>query len=209
LTHSSYTRGTCSFGSTKRQRSGSRRRSRPRHIAWRHGVPSTEASASPGAPAADEAWTHGRGSSPEAMEACMAMKPDCRPISFTSPMPLCALLASTLAAISARCASSTAVSNPKQRSTCAWPATPARQLDATNGWELTVLEAGRVLGSPRGPERAGADALSMRSAAAWLCICCPSGAMRNQWVAVAGWHGGSRPARDPSSPRAATATTSF
>ena len=32
---------------------------------------------------------------PEAMEACMAMKPDDLPISFTSPTPLNALLAST------------------------------------------------------------------------------------------------------------------
>eukprot|EP00955_Chlamydomonas_euryale_P016608 177557-Chlamydomonas_euryale.AAC.5 len=47
----------------------------------------------------------------------MAMKPDWRPMSFTKPRPWYALLASTFAASSARCASSTAVSNPKQRST--------------------------------------------------------------------------------------------
>mmetsp|Transcript_36503 Transcript_36503/g.107821 ORF Transcript_36503/g.107821 Transcript_36503/m.107821 type:complete len:230 (+) Transcript_36503:512-1201(+) len=54
---------------------------------------------------------------PLAMDACMAMKPDWRPMSFTKPRPWYALLASTFAASSARCASSTAVSNPKQRST--------------------------------------------------------------------------------------------
>mmetsp|Transcript_21845 Transcript_21845/g.37314 ORF Transcript_21845/g.37314 Transcript_21845/m.37314 type:complete len:251 (+) Transcript_21845:871-1623(+) len=53
---------------------------------------------------------------PDAIEACMAMKPDCLPMSFTRPTPLRALLASTLAANSARCASSTAVSNPKHLS---------------------------------------------------------------------------------------------
>ena len=47
----------------------------------------------------------------------MAMKPEERPISLTSPTPLAAEDASTLAASSARCASSTAVSKPKQRST--------------------------------------------------------------------------------------------
>lgn len=55
---------------------------------------------------------------PEAMEACMAMKPDWRPISLTRPMPLYADVASTLAASRARCASSTAVSNPKHLSIC-------------------------------------------------------------------------------------------
>jgi hypothetical protein len=48
----------------------------------------------------------------------MAMKPEERPMSLTRPMPLSAEDASTLAAISACCASSTAVSNPKHRSTC-------------------------------------------------------------------------------------------
>jgi len=47
----------------------------------------------------------------------MAMKPDCRPISFTRPRPLRALPASTLAASRARWASSTAVSNPKHLGT--------------------------------------------------------------------------------------------
>mmetsp|Transcript_34796 Transcript_34796/g.71022 ORF Transcript_34796/g.71022 Transcript_34796/m.71022 type:complete len:239 (+) Transcript_34796:379-1095(+) len=53
---------------------------------------------------------------PDAMDACTAMKPDCRPISFTRPMPRRAELASTFAASSARCDSSTAVSNPKHLS---------------------------------------------------------------------------------------------
>ena len=56
--------------------------------------------------------------SPEAMEACIAMNPDCRPISFTSPMPLRALPASTFAASKARWASSTAVSKPKHLCVC-------------------------------------------------------------------------------------------
>ena len=51
------------------------------------------------------------------MLAFMAMNPDCRPISLTTLMPP-ALRASTRAEISERCASSTAVSNPKQRSIC-------------------------------------------------------------------------------------------
>jgi hypothetical protein len=51
------------------------------------------------------------------MEAFMAMNPDCLPISFTTLMPP-ELRASTRALISDRCASSTAVSNPKQRSIC-------------------------------------------------------------------------------------------
>lgn len=49
----------------------------------------------------------------------MAMKPEERPISLTRPMPLKAEDASTLAASSALCASSTAVSNPKVLSICA------------------------------------------------------------------------------------------
>ena len=52
------------------------------------------------------------------MEACSAMKPDCRPMSLTRPMPLRALEASTFAASSARCDSSTAVSKPKHLSIC-------------------------------------------------------------------------------------------
>ena len=44
------------------------------------------------------------------------MNPDCLPISLTIARPRYALEASTLAASSARCASSTAVSKPKQRS---------------------------------------------------------------------------------------------
>ena len=47
--------------------------------------------------------TRGTGArAPEAMEACMAMKPDWRPMSLTTPMPLSADAASTLAASSAR-----------------------------------------------------------------------------------------------------------
>lgn len=53
---------------------------------------------------------------PDDSEACVAMNPDCLPISFTIAKPLKALEASTLAASKARCASSTAVSKPKQRS---------------------------------------------------------------------------------------------
>ena len=45
----------------------------------------------------------------------MAMNPDCRPISLTTEMPP-EERASTRALIRLRCASSTAVSNPKQRS---------------------------------------------------------------------------------------------
>ena len=45
------------------------------------------------------------------------MNPDWRPMSFTIPMPRNAEEASTLAASSGRCASSTALSKPKQRST--------------------------------------------------------------------------------------------
>ena len=49
----------------------------------------------------------------------MAMKPEWRPISLTSPMPCLALLASTLAARRALWAASTAVSKPKHLSmTC-------------------------------------------------------------------------------------------
>ena len=48
----------------------------------------------------------------------MAMKPDERPMSLTTPMPRYALLASTLAANSASCACSTAVSKPKHLSIC-------------------------------------------------------------------------------------------
>ena len=59
-----------------------------------------------------------QGSRPEAMEACMAMKPEERPMSLTKPMPWSAEAASTLAASSAVCASSTAVSNPKHLSIC-------------------------------------------------------------------------------------------
>ena len=39
--------------------------------------------------------------SPDAMDACMAMKPEERPMSFTRPMPRAADRASVLAAISA------------------------------------------------------------------------------------------------------------
>ena len=49
----------------------------------------------------------------------MAMKPDWRPMRRTRPTPFEALLASTLAASSACCASSTAVSKPKHLSICA------------------------------------------------------------------------------------------
>ena len=49
----------------------------------------------------------------------MAMKPDWRPMSLTTPMPLSADAASTLAASSARWLSSTAVSKPKHLSICA------------------------------------------------------------------------------------------
>lgn len=55
---------------------------------------------------------------PEAMEACMAMKPEERPMSLTKPMPWLAELLSTLAASKAVWASSTAVSNPKHLSIC-------------------------------------------------------------------------------------------
>ena len=48
--------------------------------------------------------------------ACRAMNPDCRPMSLTTPTPRKADDASTLAASSARCASSTAVSKPKHLS---------------------------------------------------------------------------------------------
>lgn len=47
----------------------------------------------------------------------MAMKPDCLPMSLTTEMPPL-LRASTRAEMSERCASSTAVSKPKQRSIC-------------------------------------------------------------------------------------------
>ena len=49
---------------------------------------------------------------PDANAACMAMKPDWRPMSLTTPTPLSADLASTAAALMAFCASSTAVSKP-------------------------------------------------------------------------------------------------
>ena len=55
--------------------------------------------------------------SPEAMDAFIAMNPDCRPMSLTIEMPA-ALRASTRALMSERCASSTAVSKPKHRSIC-------------------------------------------------------------------------------------------
>ena len=55
---------------------------------------------------------------PDANAACMAMKPDWRPMSLTTPTPLSADLASTAAALIAFCASSTAVSNPKVLSMC-------------------------------------------------------------------------------------------
>jgi hypothetical protein len=48
----------------------------------------------------------------------MAMKPEERPMSLTTPMPWYAEPASTLAASSASCACSTAVSNPKHLSIC-------------------------------------------------------------------------------------------
>mmetsp|Transcript_28702 Transcript_28702/g.73680 ORF Transcript_28702/g.73680 Transcript_28702/m.73680 type:complete len:226 (+) Transcript_28702:642-1319(+) len=57
-----------------------------------------------------------RSTTPEAMDASMAMKPDWRPMSFTIPRPHLALEASTLAASRARWDSSTAVWYPKQRS---------------------------------------------------------------------------------------------
>lgn len=53
---------------------------------------------------------------PEDSDACVAIKPDCLPISLTIARPRNALEASTFAASRARCASSTAVSKPKQRS---------------------------------------------------------------------------------------------
>mmetsp|Transcript_6889 Transcript_6889/g.17148 ORF Transcript_6889/g.17148 Transcript_6889/m.17148 type:complete len:296 (-) Transcript_6889:705-1592(-) len=56
--------------------------------------------------------------SPLASAAFMAMKPDCRPISFTTPMPFSADRASVAAALIAFCASSTAVSKPKVLSMC-------------------------------------------------------------------------------------------
>mmetsp|Transcript_2839 Transcript_2839/g.9213 ORF Transcript_2839/g.9213 Transcript_2839/m.9213 type:complete len:334 (+) Transcript_2839:5426-6427(+) len=55
---------------------------------------------------------------PFARLACNAMKPDCLPISFTTPTPFSALFASTAAAWIAFCASSTAVSNPNVLSMC-------------------------------------------------------------------------------------------
>ena len=48
----------------------------------------------------------------------MAMKPEERPMSLTTPTPRYALLASTLAANNASCACSTAVSKPKHLSIC-------------------------------------------------------------------------------------------
>lgn len=48
----------------------------------------------------------------------MAMKPEERPMSFTSPIPRRALRASVLAAISAPCDLSTDVSKPKHLSIC-------------------------------------------------------------------------------------------
>ncbi len=48
------------------------------------------------APSSLHAVSHPR--PPDAMDACMAMKPDCRPISFTTPSPLRALPASTCTA---------------------------------------------------------------------------------------------------------------
>ena len=56
--------------------------------------------------------------SPDASEACMAMKPLCRPISLTTPTPFKADLASIAAALIAFCASSTAVSKPNVLSMC-------------------------------------------------------------------------------------------
>ena len=56
--------------------------------------------------------------SPLASEAWRAMNPDWRPMSFTTPTPLSADLASTAAALIAFCASSTAVSNPNVLSMC-------------------------------------------------------------------------------------------
>ena len=53
---------------------------------------------------------------PDDSDACVAMNPDCLPMSLTMASPRYALEASTFAASSARCASSTAVSKPKQRS---------------------------------------------------------------------------------------------
>lgn len=72
----------------------------------------------------------------------MAMKPDWRPMRRTRPTPFEALLASTLAASSACCASSTAVSNPKHLSICTaqhsssasrWPSGGFRPLLAASG----------------------------------------------------------------------------
>ena len=57
--------------------------------------------------------------SPDAMDACMAMKPEERPMSLTRPTPRLADRASIFAAISAVCARSTDVSNPKHLSICA------------------------------------------------------------------------------------------
>ena len=53
------------------------------------------------------------------MDACIAMKPEERPMSLTSPMPRRVDRASTLAAISAPWLRSTLVSKPKHLSICA------------------------------------------------------------------------------------------
>ena len=70
---------------------------------------------------------------PEAREACSAMKPEERPMSLTTPTPRYAELASTLAASSASCACSTAVSKPKHLSICG----PGRRVtEACQRWSL-------------------------------------------------------------------------
>lgn len=75
------------------------------------------------------------------------MKPDCRPISLTTLMPPL-LRASTRAEMRLRCASSTAVSKPKQRSI--WWVKAGERAGRRAGRQGARLVHGVGQGQPRG-----------------------------------------------------------